>query len=840
MLFVIEKQIYEVNTLDKYEYKIRAQEIKDLIAKKEYVTAMKIADTVDWRRVKSVVMLCTISDLYKINRRYEESKELLLLAYEKHPGGRMIVYSLCELCIKLDEVVQAVEYYKEFVQIAPKDNGRYVLQYKLYEAQEVSLEERIAVLEELKGREYREKWAYELAYLYHRVGLSTKCVEECDDLILWFGEGKYVTKAMELKMLHCSLTPEQQKKYKGNKLPQRTGENVEDDLDFQVKTVNVGQYDTMNLQKELAESMKEVLGEHGVSAPLKKEAEPVFSNNKKENFEAEESAVETEVEAEEIETEIEETKKEDAEVLQEEESSMGPITRQIIAPMLQDTGEIVEITFPEEEIGKTETPDEEEVFFEDDTAEMPVAGIIERNPENKKFENYLSQEYDGQISLVVPEAERVEKQITGQMSIEDILTEWERMKRENEQKRAEDVRKRVLAQTGAMFSEFDASTRQGVLADLEDLAEESIRKEAETAKKNSTKIVKMSDITGAKAAAAGAVEKAITGTLSASDIMEGMSEKKEEKGSKIEKEILPEKEELTEIEEETKETVETETVETETDKEQEPVEKEEIKETTLQEEKEEGKQTARNMTKEEKKLFGPFIQTKNTKQQILEALDKITLAAYTGNVIITGEPGSGSLKLSQNVIKGIQDSDHNFSGRIAKIKGRALNNKNIENTLTRLKNGALIIEKAGDLTAETIKNLKKGLEQEKTGIIVIMEDTKIAMNKLLENNHIIEDNFNIRIDIEALDNDSLVLFGKHYAQEMEYSIDELGVLALYTRISDMQTSEHIVTTSEVKEIVDEAIYHANRKNLTHFMDILFARRYDEEDMIILRERDFAG
>lgn len=823
MLFVIEKQIYEVNTLDKYEYKIRAQEIKDLIAKKEYVTAMKIADTVDWRRVKSVVMLCTISDLYKINRRYEESKELLLLAYEKHPGGRMIVYSLCELCIKLDEVVQAVEYYKEFVQIAPKDNGRYVLQYKLYEAQEVSLEERIAVLEELKGREYREKWAYELAYLYHRVGLSTKCVEECDDLILWFGEGKYVTKAMELKMLHCSLTPEQQKKYKGNKLPQRTGENVEDDLDFQVKTVNVGQYDTMNLQKELAESMKEVLGEHGVSAPLKKEAEPVFSN-KKENFEAAEA-----------ETEETKTETEDSEAPQEEESSMGPITRQIIAPMLQDTGEIVEITFPEEEIGKTETPDEEEVFFEDDTAEMPVARTIERNPENKKFENYLSQEYDGQISLVVPEAERVEKQITGQMSIEDILTEWERMKRENEQKRAEDVRKRVLAQTGAMFSEFDASTRQGVLADLEDLAEESIRKEAETAKKNSTKIVKMSDITGAKAAAAGAVEKAITGTLSASDIMEGMAVKKEEKVSKIETESLPETEELEEIEEVTKETVETEIA-----REQEPVEKEETKEAPLQEKKEEEKQTARNMTKEEKKLFGPFIQTKNTKQQILEALDKITLAAYTGNVIVTGEPGSGSLKLSQNVIKGIQDSDHNFSGRIAKIKGRALNNKNIENTLTRLKNGALIIEKAGDLTAETIKNLKKGLEQEKTGIIVIMEDTKIAMNKLLENNHIIEDNFNIRIDIEALDNDSLVHFGKHYAQEMEYSIDELGVLALYTRISDMQTSEHIVTTSEVKEIVDEAIYHANRKNLTHFMDILFARRYDEEDMIILRERDFAG
>lgn len=192
----------EVSTLDKYEYKIRSEEIKALIGRKKYTEAMEIADMIDWRRVKNVNMLCTVSDLYKLNRRYEESREILLLAYERHPGGRMIIYSLCELSIKLDDVVRAVEYYKEFVQTAPRDNGRYVLQYKLYEAQEVTLEERIAVLEELKRREYREKWAYELAYLYHRIGLSTKCVEECDELILWFGEGKYVIKAMELKMLH--------------------------------------------------------------------------------------------------------------------------------------------------------------------------------------------------------------------------------------------------------------------------------------------------------------------------------------------------------------------------------------------------------------------------------------------------------------------------------------------------------------------------------------------------------------------------------------------------------------------------------------------------------------
>ena len=200
-------------TLAKYEYKIRAEEIKTLISQKKYVEAAKVADTIDWTRVKSVMMLCTVSDLYKVNRRFDDAKLLLEMANERHRAGRMIIYSLCDLSIKMGEVVQAIEYYKDFVQIAPNDSGRYVLQYKLYEAQDVGLEERIAVLEELKKRDYREKWAYELAYLYHRVGLATKCVEECDELILWFGEGKYVIKAMELKMLHQPLSPAQQQKF---------------------------------------------------------------------------------------------------------------------------------------------------------------------------------------------------------------------------------------------------------------------------------------------------------------------------------------------------------------------------------------------------------------------------------------------------------------------------------------------------------------------------------------------------------------------------------------------------------------------------------------------------
>ena len=868
--------------MDKYEYKVRSEEIKDLIGKKKFAEAMKIADTIDWRRVKSVNMLCTISDLYKLNRRYEESREILQMAYEKHPGGRMIVYSLCELSIKLDDVVAAVEYYKEFVQIAPRDNGRYVLQYKLYEAQEVSLEERIAVLEELKHREYREKWAYELAYLYHRIGLSTKCVEECDELILWFGEGKYVTKAMELKMLHAPLSEEQQKKYKKSKgsLPkQEAVSQDEDPFDIEVKPVNVGQYATINLQRELAESMKEVLGEN-------KEAQDASEQTKR-------------IELPDAVQEPKEVAEKKPQLSQSEEA--GDFTKEILSSLLQNTDELYaqqeEIAAPrqqsevsqvqeekekpashdalsedlsEEEMpvqqsvreviakdSRKEQPDAEEIFFEDaDTQELPlqeeapkivklsntgeIPKIVQNSrpvvtmpsaesmakEKNENFDKLLSQEYDGQLSLAVPpQKDTVEKQITGQMSIEDILSEWERMKKENEEKRAEAVRQRVREQTGEIFSQFDASTKQGLLAELDALAEDSIEKEkknAQTPDKESQQ--EQPDAIKSEEVKASEEKSAETPVSEEAEIKED-SEAKENSEVKNNSEIK----DNSEIEDNTQTASEGD------------AEKEVQKEKPKEEEKapeEKPQKIQRMMTPEEKKLFGPFIQTRGTRDQILEALDNISLASYTGNLILTGEPGMESIKLAKNIIREIQMTDSNFSGRLAKITGQALNHKDLEKTFEKLSNGALIVEHAGELNDIAIKRMTKLLEQEKQGIIVILEDTKINMNKLLDNHGTLHQNFNLRIDVEALDNDSLVLFAKKYALEKEYAIDELGVLALYTRIAELQTSEHSVTTKEIKEIVDEAIYHADRKNIGHFMDVLFGRRYDEEDMIILREKDF--
>ncbi len=512
--------------MDKYEYKIRSEEIKSLIAKGEYVDAAAIADTIDWRRVKSVMMLCTISDLYKINRRFEDARDMLLLAYDRHPGGRSIVYSLCELSIKMGEFVQAVEYYKEFVQVASKDSGRYVLQYKLYEAQDVSLEERIAVLEELKSKDYTEKWAYELAYLYHRIGLATKCVEECDELIVWFGEGKYVLKAMELKKLHEPLTADQQAKYnqmKGFSQPEETvaaerraaavpeemglaeaptKELPGQDLDIQIKLMNVGQYDTINMQKELAENMKELWEGPAPEEIARTEEENIYAKA------ASEAVTEGDTVSEEA-VVSEKTADADLKELSPEKQQMDSVTRAIIAPLLNSDTDIIDLPDDEgeEEPVEPEETKVEEVFF-GETGELDVtatqimeemkkenlgedtskdadtdteAAQVKQQPvpaaedmtkqhaEEKltKFDNMLGMEYDGQISMVMPESEQIEKQITGQIRLEDVLVEWEKMKKNSEQKRMEAVRQRVLEQTGAMFTEFEAAARDGLLEQLE-------------------------------------------------------------------------------------------------------------------------------------------------------------------------------------------------------------------------------------------------------------------------------------------------------------------------------------------------------------------------------------
>lgn len=928
--------------MDKYEYKVRADEIKSLIADGEYAEAVKIADTIDWRRVKSVMMLCTISDLYKINRRYEDSKNILLLAYDRHAGGRLIVYSLCELSIKLGEYVQALEYYKEFVQLAPKDSGRYVLQYKLYEAQEVSLEERIEVLEELKKRDYREKWAYELAYLYHRVGLASKCVEECDEMFLWFGEGRYVLKALELKQLHETLTTEQQSKYiqmkesggfitsdyqadqeairagaegetededdnefslEENLLKEDTQEMPAKDLDIQVKTVDVSQYNTLNLQQELAESMREFLESH------KTQQIPVQEVNDALKTQVYEPVKGLDDSSDSLEDQEEDNEEPQVE-LRQDTDEMQLITEEELTPTAGKTRP-EEAGQPESESGS------EEVFF-GNTQEVNIQDVVlelvEKNGINNPFtpifaeesqavsedgkpgedksvsaraaaspdpaisntgvirtfhkpsgyDDLLSQEYDGQISLVMPEQQKIEKQITGQLSIEDVMAEWERIKQENERKRMEEIRKRVHQQTDALFADFDESTKTGLLEELEKaMVTAAIKEEKDRIRQERPKVVKMADIEAKTAQEAKKEEEenpeeAIEKTAPETILQEALEEIDEEPIEEIQidetsNESEPEEnsEEVIKAEEESEDEKQSEeeenpeeVVAASEEKISEPEADDAPSDNTDDENEEridkteESSGSVREMTNSEKEQFAPFIHHRRTRRQIVETLDNISMASYTGNVVITGEEGTEATALAKLLVKEVQLSDNNFSGKVAKISGSTMNKKDIGATLSKLSGGALIVEEAASMKKAATEQLLKELNQEEKGLIVLLEDTKANMNDYLSKYPEVTEVFNLRVDVEALDDHTLVKYAKKYALDQEYAIDELGILALHTRIADMQTGDHEVTLAEIEELIDEAIYYADRKTPAHFFDVLLGKRYDEEDMIVLREKDF--
>ena len=907
--------------MDKYEYKVRADEIKSLIAEGDYAEAVKIADTIDWRRVKSVMMLCTISDLYKINRRYEDSRDILLLAYEKHTGGRAIVYSLCELSIKLEEYVQAIEYYKEFVQLAPKDSGRYVLQYKLYEAQEVSLEERIAVLEEFKKKDYREKWAYELAYLYHRVGLESKCVEECDEMFLWFGDGRYVLKALELKQLHQPLTEEQQQKYEqmkhtggiieadivteGKAIREEAEKETEDEEDdefskaqnvltdptqelpgkelddIQVKTVDVSQYNTINLQRELAESMKEFLNDQPVeqiqedeeeqeaeeasssveeAAPEEKtqsgELPPIRQDTDEMQMISEEMLSERSAEPVKTSESLENTSSEEVFFGNTSEVNINDVVSELVE---KDAETAKNIASMQESVSKVAQRHE---YTEGKAIHIPAAspspsvsntGVIRTFHKPSGYDNILSQEYDGQISLVVPEEEKIEKQITGQLSIDDVMAEWERMKKENEQKMLAEIKQRVHKQTDSLFADFDEATKTGLLEELEKaMVDAAIKESKKKADEQRPKVVKVSDIESqAKDDKPLTEEEPSTEETRVEEILNEVSEtemvpeevSEETVETEAEQEEIPEKvpevePESTEDSDEAAESHSEEKSAEELQEESVNVDEADPSSEAEQKEKTEDKSQAREMTKSEREQFAPFIHHKKTRRQIVEAIDNISMASYTGNVVITGEEGTGTTALAKLLVKEIQLSDNNFSGKVAKISGSNMNKKDVGATLSKLSGGALIIESAATMKRNTVDALVKELNQEGRGLIVLLEDKKDSMEKFLSKHAALNNLFNLRVDVEALDDQTLVKYAKKYALDQEYVIDELGVLALHTRIADMQTSDHEVTLAEIEEIVDEAIYYADKKTPKHFFDILLGKRYDEEDMIILREKDF--
>jgi hypothetical protein len=782
---------------------------------------------------------------------------------------------------------------------------------------------------------------------------------------LWFGEGKYVIKAMELKMLHQPLTPEQQEKYdhrfdehepvaadetsgydsvdteeaesgteesdvhteyseaventeytdnfeysdntnyaddenqvnddsdgyyaepeyenevqddyNGEEVfyndcndidesetaapeenlgdtkiysPVRTAAEPEkEEFDIQIKPMDMGKYNTMNLQAEIAAGVKEVLENESNSGKVDHVLESIIAPMLESDTESLDYPEIDEVDEDDLEEPFEHREIVESEVFFGE-------TGEIKTAVQDDTAELLmqQLRDEEEKDKNKENTDE----AAPDTDISADANINVEPP--KEIADVLAQESDGQISLVVPENHGVEKQITGQMNIEDILEEWERMKRESVEKGEEDVRRHVLEQTGDMFTEFEASVRDGLLEKIENgtVDEESIENvqekadetvESEEVSAEEPEQFESEELTEIDAESD---DTANDGTEE-SDEVEELTEIEDEETDEAEEQAESEDEETDEAKEQA-ESEDKETYEAEEETESEDEETDEFADLNESEAKasetadtaedkpeeriEREKAKTRSLTREEKELFAPFIQSKSAKRQLVNAIDNVSMAAYTGNVIITGEEGTDTMTLAKNIVREVKSSDSNFSGRIAKITGKSLNNKNVAETIEQLANGALIVQKATWMTDETESALYQSLQQEKYGIIVIIEDAPKAMDRFLEKHKELLNSFTNRIDVEALTNDILVEYGKQYAKEREYSIDDFGVLALHTRIDERQTLNHAVTVMDVKDIVDDAIRHANRKTVGHFFDILFAKRYDEEDMIILGEKDF--
>ncbi len=995
--------------MDKYEYQVCADQIKAYIAEGKFVEAMEIADRIDWRKVKSVHMLCTVSEVYKINKKYEESLEVLLLAYDRHPDGKTIIYALCELAIKMNDVVAAVEYYKQYMRVAPEDTSSYILLYKIYEAQDVTLEERIQVLEEFKKRDYREKWAYELAYLYHRVGQESRCVAECDELILWFGEGKYVRKAMELKMEHAELTPEQRRKYEGvsreqvveaygqpiqepyhgGQLPgQQDFDNYnpnpyeqngyipyqqpeqpmyveQEDIQIRPVTHNPSKYSTVNIQEELARNMQEFMNGaeqdvqgvyYGPTADLYEPAQTgeLYDNSYGQPYDS------------------------------EYENSYAQ--QSDMSQRMQENFDVPEEYNYQEQIQN----------FEDQSLPVvpevpaPKRKELDTISINKKYDSMLAQEYDGQISLSLPDTDMVEKQITGQLNLDDILNGWDdKPKQKQEQKKPEE-RRISLQETSDIMSKLE-----GVIPTAADVVYPSSEPTAPMPTANgaihgtmpSGRVLTLEEEYGGNMAKIREEEEAL-GAMNAEMPVEDVEEPVEEDASSEEyapeEEYVPEEEQSVEedvVEDPVEEPIEKSALNddsmeeisadnfdipeitfnldpeeleeisgmhdttaadaedaTEADDSNVPVEElaeeagqpegeieapgddvnkdqpeednevmpavvpieetsvhpfmeedygevEEIEDIDQPEDLDDMLKTSnmpieeiermaqaryeagieteevpeddnvrrnhpsymtfdeeiksrRDFNEEEEKIFGCYNGIEPLKAQIVDVMDTLSMNPKHGNVVVMGTDACGRNGLALDIVKAIQSRDQIFSGKVAKISGEALNKKNIPITIKKLRKGALIVENAGGLTQESMHIIADALLQETEPVLVVLEGTKESLEPLVSGNRMIDAVFNARVDIAPFSNDDLVAYGKGYAREQEYSIDEMGVLALYTRIGEMQTLDHSVTIDEVKDIVDAAIKHVDRKNMSHFMDVLLAKRYDDDDYIVLREKDF--
>ena len=817
--------------MDKYEYRLKAEQIEKLVKKKDYQTAVKISDTIDWRRVKNLNMLYIVADLYEAVERYEDCMEILNIAYDRAPVGRMLLYKMTEIATRTHNFEEAIKLYREFVKAAPHDQSRYILKYQIYRERGSSLDDQIKTLKEYKTHEYQEKWAYELASLYDQAGMQEDCVRECDELILWFSEGEYVTKAMELKMKYEPLTPVQQDKYDHR---YQTGASVnvgEDDYEEREVSVNTDKFSTINLQAELAANLDEMLqkDEGDIDVPdLGLGATEELTIPEVEEIGPE--PVEESVESEPVEKSIE-----------PEELTVPdiPAIEEIIEP------EPVEKSMEPEELMMEELEPEElkmEELMPEELEPEPVVEEIEPEPVVEEIEpEPVVEEIEPEPEPVIeepepepvvedielePEEPQLIKQITGRIEIDKILQEWDNKKSETEaalkaKEPEEEARKEKVRQETAELVKLISGTSDDIPEDvqqiLKDLDEEQKQVNAVVTEDDLPKDIDALDD----------LDEAEDLTIQELSVPEDIVY-----AAKPDHEMV-ESEPKTKPANSNKEKITSETGSMNMIQELEKSLAREVADMTIKE---------GHLTREQAKIFAYFTAVRGVGEQLASLFkgqagaSKVNSAC--GNVVVTGESGNGKTTLAIDIVKALQKLQRVESSRLAKISGKKLNTRDIYETLGKLKGGALIIEKAGGLSDASMMALSLAMEGDTGGLLIILEDQKAEIQRLFHKNSNLASKFEYKVDIPVFTNDELIAFARSYARELGFSYDEFAVLALYDRIGNGQTNDHRVSVAEVKDMVDAAIEHSEKGGVRKLFAKITGKSVDEEGYRLLHEQDF--
>ena len=884
--------------MDKYEYNLKLDQIKALSAEEGYMSAAEIADSINWNKIKNVNTLVKIGEIYEKAERYQDARDILLMAYDRSPIGRMIIYRLAEVAIKMGDYDAATEYYDEFVEIAPHDDMKYVLRYAIKKGQGASFDELITILEEYKDEEYTEEWAYELAYLYHKAGKADKCIDACDELILWFGDGPYVERALELKMLYQPLTKAQEEKYRRFKAEKekpakikdeaevteigamemvKGGEIVHDDVTIPQITVNQENFNTVNLQQEIAKGMQQIMEAKG-----KNEVADTMDTIKK---------------------------------------------------IVED---IPYLKLEKEQEEYVQQPEETEHIATDEE----IDGSLKLN-----FKELLGEDADGQMSMVMSEKTQLEHQITGQMSIQDVLEEWEKTRhaaeialKEAEQQKLESAKARALQEAGDIMErlndvipKLDAGVTPKELLEEEylkvpvDIIEQkaAVKEPEEEQKPDMQELYAeetVDEVQEPQEAPEDTIDEAQEPQEAPKEAIDEVQESQEAPEEAIEevqesrevpeeaadeaREPVGEPEDIIMAEESEKDeilmqpttmmpeitddmlNVDDDTSDDETSQEKENVsEKRDFDHVTSFIEQEIAKMTAKNpglekkldmaktrkmpdismpedldseeddsklketkhikeLTSEQKAIFSYFIPVKGMEDQICKAYNAVLdhfnrkENASTGNLIIQGEQGCGKTMLATSFIKVLQKDGEQLTGKMGKIDAAALNKKDVQQVVRKITGGCLIIERAGDIDRSIAAQLSFLMEHDITGTLYILEDTSKGIKKALSMDEGFASKFTEKISVPIFTNDELVLFAKSYSAELGYKIDEMAILALHNRISNIERIDQATTLTEVKDIIDEAIDREAHSGLKKAISILTARRYTDDDRIVLKEDHF--